>query len=360
MIKNTWYLRVLAAVAVSVLFIGACGSDDDDGSGDGGGAVAPEDDPFAELAAAAEEEGGQLNYYFILGEEANRDLFDAFKERYPFVEIEVTSGDPLQLIERVVSESRTGEPIADILQGGPLEERIVNGDNDLGMSYRPEGESEVPDDLLFDDGQYVVSDFFTFPVTYNTEVLGEDELPESLEDLTQPEWRGRFGVDVEQIDWFAGELAFYGEEEGLDLMERLAENDPIVFAGAEGYEQVAAGSMPLAVNLFSAAVAPYFESEAPVAFAEMDHIIAQPDIYIGIEDGPNPNTAKLFFEFLFTPEAQEILAEGSYKNPVLEEVEPYEPLEDVCAGECELFFETSENFGDFDTRVSQFQSLFLQ
>lgn len=354
-------IRLIAVLASLAFIAAACGSDDDDGTGGGaGGPIAPEDDPFAELAAAAKEEEGALNYYFILGEEANRDLFDAFKARYPFVEIEVTSGDPLQLIERVVSESRSGQPVADIIQGGPLEERIINGENDLGMTYRPEGESEAAEDLRFDKGDYVVSDFFTFPMTYNTNVLEPDELPASLEELTEPEWRGRFGVDVEQIDWFAGELAYYGEEEGLALMEELAANDPVVFAGAEGYEQVAAGALPLAVNLFSAAVAPYFEQDAPIAFAEVDHIIAQPDIYIGLEDGPHPNTTRLFFEFLFTPEAQEILAEGSYKNPVLESVEPYEALQEVCTADCELFFETSENFGDFDTRVEQFQELFVR
>ncbi|KWX68853.1 ABC transporter substrate-binding protein [Mycobacterium sp. NAZ190054] len=347
-----------AGIVAGMTLITGCGGGGSDTPA--AGPVAPENDPFAALAEQAEAEGGKLNYYFILGEEANRELFDAFKARYPFVDIEVTSGNTLQLIERVVSENRSGNPNADIIQGGPLEERIINGDNNLGMSFTPAGIDEVDEDLKLGDGRYLVADYFTFPLSYNSEVLSEEEAPKSLEELTDPKWRGKFGIDVEQIDWFAGELAYHGEDAGMDLMRRLAANDPVVFTGTQGYEQVAAGSLPVAVNLFSAVVGPYLDRGAPIAFAKSPYVIAQPDVYIGLDNAPHPATTQLFFEWLMTEDAQKILASGSYKNPVLGDVAPPEVLGDVCATDCELFFVNSENFGDFDTRVNEFQSLFVR
>jgi len=357
-------LTVLMVLLLPALASAGCGDDDEPSGESVDASKAIEASPevtkqLDELEAAARKETGPIQYYFILGEEANRDLFNAFTERYPFVEFEVSGGDPFQLLEKVVSENKTGRPVADILQGGPLEDQVLNTDNDIGMAFEPAGEAEA-DDRVQVEGNVIVSDYFTFHTVYNTNEVSEEEAPTSLEDLTKPEWRGRFGIDLEQIDWFAGELGHYGEDEGLSLMQRLGENEPVIFAGAEGYEQVAAGALPVAVNLFSAAVVPYFEQGAPIAFAKLDHIIAQPDMYFGIKSSDVPNKVKLFLAWLFTEEAQQILSQSSFKNPTLSGVEPPPHLEGVCEDPCELFVETSEVFGDFDKRVEQFRSVFTR
>jgi iron(III) transport system substrate-binding protein len=354
----------LAALLLIAAVAAGCGSDESSEAANVDPSKAVEAPPevtaeLKELEAAAKKEEGAIQYYFILGEEANRDLFNAFKKRYPFVEFEVSGGDPFQLLEKVVSENKTGNVVADIIQGGPLEDQVLNDDNDYGMEFDPAGEAQA-DDAFQLDSNVMVSDYFTFHTVYNTNKVSEEDAPTSLEDLTKPEWRGKFGIDLEQIDWFAGELGFYGQEEGMDLMRRLAANKPVLFSGAEGYEQVAAGALPVAVNLFSAAVVPYFEKNAPIAFAKLDHLIAQPDVYIGIKDTQVPNKVKLFFAYLFTEEAQEILAQNSFKNPTLEGIAQPPHLEGVCDDPCELFVETSEVFGDFDERVEQFRSVFTE
>jgi len=343
----------MAVSLTALLAMTACGGDSDSGAAS---AVVAED-PFPELSAAAEAEGGQLNYYFIGGEASNHELFEAFKAQYPFVDFQVSGGDPFALIERVLTENRAGGQVADILQGGPLEDKILSVDNTgITRAVRPAGEASVPEELRFPDANFIVPDYFTFHLAYNTNEVEEADVPTSLEELTQPEWRGRFGIDLEQIDWFAGELAYYGEEEGMALMQALAANEPVAFNGAEGQEQLAAGVLPVIVNFGSSGLARYIDEGAPIDYAQLDHIIAQPDIYIPIEGSPNPATTELFFEWMFTEPAQEVLSEGAFKNPVLEGVEP--PLQDVCPEGCELFWETTENFGDYDQRVAQFQELF--
>ena len=362
----TRFLRLvaLAALCITGLVVAGCGADESSEAAnvDPNKAVKAPPEVTAELKkleALARDEEGAIQYYFILGEEANRDLFNAFKKRYPFIEFEVSGGDPFQLLEKVLSENKTGNVVADIIQGGPLEDRVLNTDNNYGMEFDPAGEAQANEAFQL-DSNVIVSDYFTFHTVYNTNVVKEADAPTSLEDLTKPEWRGKFGIDLEQIDWFAGELGHYGQEEGMDLMRRLGENEPVLFSGAEGYEQVAAGSLPVAVNLFSAAVVPYFEKEAPIAFAKMDHIVAQPDVYIGLKDTQVPNKVKLFFAYLFTEEAQEILSQNSFKNPTLEGVPQPPNLEGICDNPCELFVETSEVFGGFDERVAQFRSVFTE
>lgn len=312
-----------------------------------------------ELVEAARGEDGTITYYFIAGAEANRPLFNAFSEEFDFIDFEVTGGDPMSLVEKVLNEHALGQPIADILQGGPMEDDILNAQNGLGGFKRPAGEENVPDEFKF-SGDYIVPDYFSFHIAYNTSLVSADEAPLTLEELTDPEWEGRFGIDVEQLDWFAGMLAYYGEERGVEIFEALADNDPLLFAGVQGYEQMAGGSVPVMLNGSSSRLADYIGRGAPIEIAVSPFVIAQPDIYIGIEQSDSPASVALFFEFLFTPEAQEIMSQQVYKNPVLPGVDQPPHLEQALSNEVEKFFVTSENFGDFDQRVKLFQSIFFE
>lgn len=312
-----------------------------------------------DLVEAARSESGTITYYFISGAEANRPLFDAFSAEFDFLDFEVAGGDPLSLIEKVLNENALGRPIADILQGGPMEDAIINTQNGLGGLTRPSGEQDVPEEFKF-PGDYIVPDYFSFHIAYNTNLVEADAAPLTLEDLTTPEWTGRFGIDVQQMDWFAGMLAYYGEERGIEIFEALAANEPMLVAGAQGYEQMAAGALPVIANASSSRLVDYIDRGAPIEISVSPFVIAQPDIYIGIEQSENPASVALFFEFLFTPEAQEILSQQVYKNPVLPGVEQPPHLEAVLAPEVEKFFVTSQNFGDFDERTELFQSLFVQ
>jgi iron(III) transport system substrate-binding protein len=320
------------------------------------------DDRLAELAVAAEAEGGSLEYSFVLGEEYLGPLVNAFRERYPFAEVNITSGGALQLIEKILSETETGNPFTDMIQGGPLEDAVLCNDENLCYDFVPQGAADVPEELRFEGAPFVVPAYFTFHIAYNTDVVSADQVPTSLADFAEPEWRGRFGVDLEVIDWFAAELAYYGEEEGLELFGQIAANDPVIYSGAQGYEQLAAGSLAASINAYSLLLPQYTGAGAPIAVAQTDHMIALPDEFIGINTTDSPALLELFMEWLFTEEAQNIQPQSLGKTPVV----PGIPVPDVlaelsasCSGDCELFFGTSENFGDFDTRVAQFQELFV-
>lgn len=321
------------------------------------------DDPLADLAAAAEAEDGSLEYAFVLGEEYLGPLVNAFRDRYPFAEVNITTGGTLQLIERVLTETETGNPGLDMVQGGPLEDSVLCNDEELCYEFVPAGVENVPEELRFEGSPFVVPAYFTFHIAYNTDVVSEEDIPTSLADFADPKWEGRFGVDLEVIDWFAAELAYYGEEEGLALFESIAANNPVIYSGAQGYEQLAAGSLAASINAYSLLLPEYINAGAPIAVAQTDHMIALPDEFIGINTTDNPALLELWMEWLFTEEAQNIQPQSLGKTPVLPGIEVPEALQqlsDSCTGDCELFFGTSENFGDFDLRVEQFQELFSE
>lgn len=69
---------------------------------------------------------------------------------------------------------------------------------------------------------------------YNTDLVGEGELPETVWDLVEPEWNGRFGVAPTNgsfVAFITGMLLAESEETTRVWLEGIAANDPLIFEG---------------------------------------------------------------------------------------------------------------------------------
>jgi len=360
---------VLIGVAVSALVLAGCGGGESESESSALSedlAVASTtdmtDDEYAtymtDLEAASKKEGGTLSYYFSAPATSAQPLFDELAKKYPWIKIEYVSGGTLELIERVTTESASGRDSADLIQGGPLEDRTLCNDQELCMEYNPRGEKDLPEDRAYADCLCTVADFFTFHILYNTDKLSEAEAPKTFEELTEPKWKGKFGINIDQLDWFAGVLAEMGDKEGTKMMEALAANDPIIYSGSEGLEKLAAGEFQVALpQTATRQVSDMVDGGAPIGVVTTPTVIAQPDMYFALADAPHPATARLYLEFLMSSEWQAQLGEVVKKVPI----SPEAPVPAVAQGILKntLFFETTENFGDYDDRVAQHQSIFI-
>jgi iron(III) transport system substrate-binding protein len=83
---------------------------------------------------------------------------------------------------------------------------------------------------------------------YNTDLLSEDDLPSDIWDLTEPAWRGRFGVAPTNgsfVAFVTGMVLAEGEERTLAWLKGIADNDPVIFDGnGPIVDAVAAGDLP--------------------------------------------------------------------------------------------------------------------
>lgn len=102
--------------------------------------------------------------------------------------------------------------------------------------------TELPDDVLSlvepryadADGQWVGITGRSRVLVYNTDLVAEDELPNSVWDLTEPEWAGRFGVAPSNgsfVAFVTGMVLAEGEERTLEWLQGIAANDPVIFDG---------------------------------------------------------------------------------------------------------------------------------
>jgi len=55
----------------------------------------------------------------------------------------------------------------------------------------------------------------------NTNLVKKAELPKSYEDFLDPKWKGRLGIEAEDVDWFAMVVKEIGEDKGLKLFRDI-------------------------------------------------------------------------------------------------------------------------------------------
>ncbi|MEX2425096.1 MAG: iron ABC transporter substrate-binding protein [Acidimicrobiia bacterium] len=102
--------------------------------------------------------------------------------------------------------------------------------------------TELPDDVLSlvdpryadADGQWVGITGRSRVMVYNTDLVAEGELPDSVWDLIEPEWNGRFGVAPTNgsfVAFVTGMVLAEGEERTLEWLQGIAANDPVIHDG---------------------------------------------------------------------------------------------------------------------------------
>jgi len=92
----------------------------------------------------------------------------------------------------------------------------------------------VPDRFRDVDDRWVGITGRSRVFVYNTDLVGEDELPETVWDLVEPEWNGRFGVAPTNgsfVAFVSGMLLAEGEEATREWLEGIAANDALIYEG---------------------------------------------------------------------------------------------------------------------------------
>ncbi|MEP7261688.1 MAG: extracellular solute-binding protein, partial [Usitatibacter sp.] len=149
-----------------------------------------------------------------------------------------------------------------------------------------------------------------FVQAYNTRLVKKEELPKTWEDLAHPRWKGRLGIEQEDADWLAGQLAELGEARGEKLFRDIvAANGISVRKGHTLLTQlVVAGEIALALTVYSYKAEQLKQKGAPIDWFHIGAAIARPNGVAVAKKAPNPQAAVLFYDFEISPEGQKILA----------------------------------------------------
>ena len=159
-------------------------------------------------------------------------------------------------------------------------------------------------------------------MVYNTKLVSPQDVPRSWNDLLQPRWKKKLGLDTKSFEWFGYMLKVMGQKNGLEYMQRLAEQNIQFTNGGRTLmaQLVAAGEMTMAL-VYREDVELLKDKGAPVDWVAFEPII--PSIHpIGINIyAPHPHAARLFIDFALSREGQEAWVR-LYRVPSRPDVKP--------------------------------------
>ena len=219
-------LRRVALVGALSLLLAACGADDDGGAG----GQQNEDATETEEATA----GGPITVYSGRNEELVGDVFDDFTAETG-IEVEVRYGDTAELAATILEEG----------QASPADVYFAQDAGALGALEAEGLLTPLPDDVLdlvdplfrSRDGNWTGTTGRVRVLAYNTEALAEDEVPDSVFELTDPQWEGRIGWAPTNGSFQAFVTAMRveaGEDVAREWLEGIIANDPAEFENNTG------------------------------------------------------------------------------------------------------------------------------
>jgi putative spermidine/putrescine transport system substrate-binding protein len=333
MARNTRRARIgagIALAATAALVLTSCSGAADATSGEGDSAVdaaaatsVADFGSFADLEAAAKEEG-QLNVIALPRDWANYgEILDLFAEKYPEITINEASPDVSSAEEIQAAETNEGLDTApDVFDLGLT---VALQNTDVFAPYKVETWDDIPDALKEPTGLFVGDYGGYMSIGYDSSKF---DAPESLDDLKSADYKGAVAINGDPTQAGAAFAAV-----GLATLQSDGTLDDFQ-PGIDFFSELQKAGNLLKVDVTTATVT---SGETPVVF-DWDYLNASHQAdnenwkvvvldgtgYAGYynqaisKDAPNPAAARLWQEFLYSDEVQNLWLKGGARPARME------------------------------------------
>ncbi len=255
---------------------------------------------------------GTLTLYTSFAEKDLPPLVDAFEKRYG-IKLRVWRSASENVLQRTVTEARAGRHEVDAVHSSAIEMEALHREGILQPVAPPHG-AQLLEGALRPHRGWIATYLSFWVQAYNTHLVRKDELPRRYEDLLDPRWKGQLGIEARVPDWYSAIVTDMGEEKGIRFFRELVAKNGISVRGGHTLlnNLVVAGDVPLALTMYQ-----YIVEGAKRKGAPVDWIVLEPAIGrmsgAGIaRHAAHPNAALLFYEFMLSREAQQVLLSRDY------------------------------------------------
>ena len=262
------------------------------------------------LSEGAKKEG-IVYHYGSINPPDNEELTRAFNKQYTFVEVRYTRLGAEQIVNRAVTEYRSGVPSADVisLRGTFIpelsEKKIIARYKSPMTAFLRRG--------FTDSEGFMATNFATgYAMIFNVTRVKPGEAPKSYADLLHPRWKGRLVLDQDAHDWFAGMIDLMGEEKAVGFLRKLVTEQGLKLKRNHSLitQLTAAGEHDLFVDGYVHNAVEFKTKGAPIDFVFTNPTIVKPPSAIAISSKTaRPHAAALLLDFYLSKPAQEIMAQ---------------------------------------------------
>jgi len=270
----------------------------------------------AKLVEAARKEGKVVWYTSLVLPSAEK-VAKLFEAAYPGIKIDVNRTGSQRILQKILQEHGAGIKNADVIHTSDAGHFVLLKDKKLLMRYLPQGIDKFPAGFKDKDGYYFGLRATVNVITYNTKAVSAADAPKTWTDLVDPKWKGKL---VTAHPGYSGVISTHVlalvHLLGWDYFKQLAQNRVMITqSAADPLTVVASGERPVAVNGGEYSAYQLKKKGSPIEIVypkEGVPLVVSPTAIMATAS--HPNAAKLFTDFTFTREVQQVMAdsEGLY------------------------------------------------
>jgi iron(III) transport system substrate-binding protein len=269
----------------------------------------------ARVDAAKKE--GKVVWYTSLALPSAEKVAKLFEAAYPGLKVEVHRTGSERILSRVMNELKAGIKNVDVVHTSDAGHFVFLKGQNLLAKHAPPGVDGFPAGFKDRDGYYYGLRATVNVIAYNTKVISAAEAPKGWKDLLDPKWKGKL---VTAHPGYSGVIATHVlalvNAYGWDYFKQLAQNRlMLVQSAVDPSGVVASGERPVAVNGGEYTFYQTKKKGNPIEIVypkEGVSLVVSPTAITAF--APHPNAARLFTDFTFSREIQQVMAdsEGLY------------------------------------------------
>jgi iron(III) transport system substrate-binding protein len=282
------------------------------------GAVASRSIARAQDARAdAARKESKVVWYTSLALTSAEKVAKLFEAAYPGIKVDVHRTGSQRILQRVMQELGAGIKNADVVHTSDAGHFVLLKGKQLLARHTPPGVEKFPAGFRDADGYYYGLRATVNAIAYNTKAVSAGDAPKTWKDLLDPRWKGKL---VTAHPGYSGVIATHVlalvNLLGWDYFKQLAQNKVMIVQSAvDPSGVVASGERAVAVNGGDYTFYQSKKKGNPIEIVyprEGVPLVVSPTAITSF--APHPTAARLFTDFTFGREIQQVLAdsEGLY------------------------------------------------
>ena len=276
-------------------------------------AAAPPAEAITPALIEAAKKEGKCSFYTAMDLQFAEKLGKEFEAKFPGIAVRVERSGAERVFTRIGQEYSSNVHAVDVVNTADQSHCIVWKRNGWLAAYLPEEVVKHYDKQYYDpDGLEVTTRILVSPIAYNTNLVKKEEAPKSFADLLDPKWKGKM---VKAHPAYSGTIMNstfqVARDLGWDYLEKLARQNVLqVQSATDTPKKIALGERAVMVDGAGYLVIRNKEAGQPVEIVyptEGTPLATGPSAVF--KAAPNPNAARLFFNWMHGREGQQILVD---------------------------------------------------
>jgi len=273
--------------------------------------AAPAASPVTPQLVAAAKKEGRVVWYTSVDLPLAEKIAKMFEATYSGISVRVERTGAERVFQRIGQEYASNIHSVDVVNSSDAAHFIVWKRDNLLEPYVPEDVAKYyPEAHKDPDGMFASFRVWLCIIAYNTNLVKAEDAPKSFADLLDPKWKGKI---VKAHPSYSGTImtATYQMQRdlGWSYYEKLAQQNVMqVQSSADPPKRLALGERAVMADGNEYNIFEIRESGGPVApvyATEGSPLIVGPTGMF--KAAPNPNAARLFCNFSFSPGAQQLI-----------------------------------------------------